>query len=479
MNLITNQDVLNVKRELYKRSLASFVRGAWHVLEPDQKYLHGWHVDAICEHLEAITHGELNRLLINIPPGTMKSTLCNVFFPAWEWGPLSKPSTRIISAAHEASLSVRDTLKMRRLIESDWYQQLWPITMLKDQNQKTYYENNQTGFRQAVSVSSMTGKRGDRVIWDDPHSVEAAHSQANRETAIRVFSETLPSRLTNPDKSAIIIVMQRLHEEDVSGYILKNDFGYEHLCLPMEFESGRRCHTSIGFTDPRKEDGELLFPERFPKWVVDRDKKVMGEYAVAGQMQQRPAPLGGGLFKGKYWQYYKALPKIKYRMIFADTAQKATQSNDYSVFQCWGKGFDNNIYLIDQLRGKYEAPELLTACKQFWNKHKAVKDAGVLRALRIEDKVSGTGLIQTLQREGNIPVTGIPRGTDKVSRAHDVLPQVESGYVYLPEDVEWIHDYLSEFNSFPNGANDDQIDPTMDAINEMLINNNTDFSRLL
>jgi predicted phage terminase large subunit-like protein len=325
----------------------------------------------------------------------------------------------------------------------------------------------------------MTGKRGDRVIWDDPHSVEAAHSESNRETAIRVFSETLPSRLTNPDRSAIVIVMQRLHENDVSGHILKNDFGYEHLCLPMEFESSRRCRTSIGFVDPRKEDGDLLFPDRFPRWVVDRDKKVMGEYGVAGQMQQRPSPIGGGLFKGKYWKYYKVLPKIKYRMIFGDTAQKATQKNDYSVFQCWGRGFDNSIYLIDQLRGKFEAPELLNATKQFWNKHKAIKDQGVLRSLRIEDKVSGTGLIQTLQREGNIPVTGIPRGTDKISRAHDVLPQVESGYVYLPEDADWIHDYLAEFGSFPNGANDDQIDPTMDAINEMLINMGTDYSKLL
>jgi len=229
-------DYLNLERELYKNSLVEFVQGAWHVLEPETPYVHGWHVEAVCEHLEAVHYGKINRLLINIPPGAMKSTLVSVFFPAWEWGARGKPSNKYINGAHESSLSVRDTLKMRRLVQSEWFQTLYPdIEMTKDQNQKTYFENTVTGFRQATAVTSMTGKRGDRIIWDDPHSVEDAHSPANLSTAIRVLKETLPTRLTNPINSAIIIVMQRLNEEDVSGYILKNDLGYTHLCLPMEY----------------------------------------------------------------------------------------------------------------------------------------------------------------------------------------------------------------------------------------------------
>jgi predicted phage terminase large subunit-like protein len=459
---LTTDDLTNAERELCRRSLAAFVRRAWRQIEPGQPYVHGWHVDAICEHLEAITSGDITRLLINIPPGTMKSTLCSVFWPAWEWGPKELPSTRIINAAHEQGLAIRDTLKMRRLIQSPWYQRLWPTGLTSDQNQKTYYENSATGFRQACAVASMTGRRGDRVIWDDPHSIESAHSDTGRDTAIRVFTETLPTRLSNPDRSAIVVVMQRIHEADVSGYILANDLGYDHLCLPMEYEPTSRV-TSIGFRDPRTESGELLFPGRFSRETVDRDKKIMGDFAVAGQFQQRPSPLGGGMFKDDWWRFYKVAPAIKWRAIYADTAQKTKQANDYSVFQLWGESTSGQALLLDQIRGKWEAPELLTQARAFWNKHRV---AGV-RSFNIEDKVSGTGLIQTLKREG-VPVVAIQRNTDKITRAMDAAPFIQSGNVLLPEDAPWLSDYLAEFSQFPNGVNDDQCDPTMDAVKDIL-----------
>ena len=251
-------DWISLERELCRRSLADFVQRAWHVLEPSQPYVHGEHINAMCRHLEAVTAGDITRLLINIPPGTMKSMLVGVFWPAWQWGPQGLVSNRIIGASHEMGLAVRDARRMRALVTSDWFQSRWPMTMVSDQNQKTYFENDSTGWRQANAVASMTGRRGDVVIWDDPHSVEAALSPAHRETSVRVFQETLPTRLNNPDRSAIVIVMQRLHEGDVSGLILENDYGYEHLCLPMEFDPARRCQTSIGFTDWRETEGELL-----------------------------------------------------------------------------------------------------------------------------------------------------------------------------------------------------------------------------
>jgi predicted phage terminase large subunit-like protein len=462
-----NQATLDhVERELCRRSLAQFIRRAWPHIISDQ-YQHNWHIDAVSEHLEAVARGDITRLLINIPPGTSKSTVVGVMFPAWLWGPYGQPGHRYIGAAHEQGLAVRDNRLMRNLVTSDWYQRLWPLAMTGDQNEKLYFENEKRGFRQACAVASMTGRRGHTIAWDDPLSPEKAHSPPARETAIRVLSETVPTRLNDPAKSAIIVVMQRLHERDPSGHIIAGDLGYEHLCIPMEFEPARRCTTSIGWTDPRKSDGELLDPVRFPPDVIARDKRAMGEYAWAGQMQQRPSPLGGGIFKDEWWQYWAAQPSIQWRTIYADTAQKTKEQNDYSVMQCWGKSRLGQAVLLDQIRGKWEAPELLTQARAFWTKHNHVQGQGTLRALRVEDKASGTGLIQTLKREG-VPVLGIQRNVDKIVRAYDAAPLVQSGNVLLPRDAPWLSDFLAEASSFPNGAHDDQLDPMMDAIADIL-----------
>ena len=293
---LSESDWLAIEREFCARKLVNFVRRAWPVVEPGTAYVHGWHIDAIAEHLEAVTAGEINRLLINVPPGTMKSLAVGVLWPAWEWGPRAQPQLRYVGAAHAQDLAVRDNMRMRRLVKSEWYQRLWPLGLAADQDAKLKFENAATGFRAAVAATAMTGHRGDRVLYDDPHSVEGALSDLQRKTVLRVFSETVTTRLNSPERSAIVVVMQRLHEQDLSGHILERELGYEHLCLPMEFEADRRCITSIGFRDPRTEDGELLFPERFPAEVVARDKRAMGELGTAGQFQQRPTPRGGGMF---------------------------------------------------------------------------------------------------------------------------------------------------------------------------------------
>ena len=199
---LTDADWLAIEREACRRSLVTFIQRAWHVLEPGQKYVHGWHMDAIAEHLEAVTAGQINRLLINVPPGTMKSMSVSVFWPAWEWGPRGMPHIRFIGASHEESLATRDNMKMRHLVQSEWYQRLWPTPLMGDQNQKTYFQNTKTGWRQSCPVGSMTGKRGDRVVWDDPHSVEDAHSDAQLETANRIFRETLPTRRSSAASSS-------------------------------------------------------------------------------------------------------------------------------------------------------------------------------------------------------------------------------------------------------------------------------------
>lgn len=458
---LSHADLQAVERELCKRSLAEFARRAWHVLEPAAQLKWGWALDAICLHLEAVTDGRIKRLLMNVPPGSMKSLLTGVIWPAWEWGPRGLPEMRFIGTAHEETLAIRDNRKCRDLITSEWYQGLWQIDMAADLNGKREFGNTKKGFRQARAFTSMTGVRGDRVILDDPISADSANSPAALEEARLAFTETLPTRVNN-DESAIVVVMQRLNEKDVSGVIQDMELPYVHLCIPMRFEPARRCTTSIGWTDPRTKEGELMFPERFGEQQVQELERVLGSYGTAGQLQQRPAPHGGGIIKEAWFRYYTALPALEFRMIHADTAQKTGEENDYSVFQCWGRSTVGQAVLLDQIRGKWEAPELLVQARAFWHKHKA-STLAPLRAMVVEDKVSGTGLIQTLRREG-VAIIPVQRNKDKLSRGYDAAPFIESGNVLLPQDAPWLSDLLAEASTFPGGAHDDQLDPMFDAI---------------
>lgn len=459
--LLTEADILECEKQLCKLSLAEFAKQAWHVLEPATELKWGWALDAICAHLEAVSRGEIKRLLMNVPPGSMKSLLTGVIWPAWEWGPLGRPELRYVGTAHSQDLAVRDNMKCRRLIQSEWYQKRWPVTLTSDQNAKTKFENDRTGFRQATSFQGITGYRGDRVILDDPHSVDDANSVVKLAGDVTLFREAMPSRI-NDENSAIVIIMQRLNEIDISATAL--ELGYTHLCIPMRYEHGR-SKWAVGNGDPRGVDGELMFPERFSEETVAELERSLGGYAVAGQLQQRPSPRGGGIFKTAWFGTYEAVPPLEWRAIYVDTAQKAGQEHDYSVFEHWGRSRTGQAILLDVHRGKWEAPELLAEARSFWLKHQS--SVGIpLRAMKVEDKVSGTGLIQTLRREG-IPVLPIKRDRDKISRAHDAAPFVESGNVLLPQWAHWLADFMAEVEVFPAGANDDQLDPMFDAIHDV------------
>jgi predicted phage terminase large subunit-like protein len=464
---LSEADLIAIERELCKRSLAEFAKRAWPVLEPAAELKWGWVLDAICEHLEAVTNGEITRLLVNVPPGSMKSLLTGVIWPAWEWGPRNMPEMRFVSTAHEEQLAIRDSRRCRDLIKSEWFQKLWPLELAADLDGKREFGNTRKGVRQARAFTSMTGVRGDRVILDDPISADSANSAAKLEAARIAFTETLPTRV-NSEKSAIVVIMQRLNEKDTSGVILDMGLPYTHLCIPMRFEKGHRCVTSIGWQDPRMEEGELMFPERFGEEQVRELEKTLGTYGTAGQLQQRPAPRGGGIINTEWFDYWKALPAMEFRFMTVDTAQKTAQQNDWSVMQCWGRSTIGKAVLIDQIRGKWEAPELLVQARAFWAKHlndsRPIVSKANLRAMYVEDKVSGTGLIQTLRREG-FPIMAVQRNNDKISRAYDAAPFVESGNVALPEDAPWLSDLLAEVSAFPAGAHDDQLDPMFDAIN--------------
>ncbi len=471
---LTDADLIAIEREYCTRSLGNFAKRAWHVLEPATELKWGWAVEAICDHLEAVTRGDIHRLLMNVPPGTMKSLLTSVIWPAWEWGPKGKQSMRYLGTAHKQDLAVRDSTKCRRLIQSDWYQRLWPIELTGDQNAKTKFENSATGFREAMAFGSMTGARGDRVILDDPHSVDDANSRVKLSADVVTFREALPSRVNNDD-SAIVIIMQRLAVGDVSDVAL--ELGYEHLLIPMRYEAGRSKWV-LGKGDPRKIDGELMFPERFSEANVAELESSLGSHAVAGQLQQRPNPRGGRIVKTEWFQLYDVPPRIKHRVIYADTAQKTAEHNDYSVFEEWGLGEDGKIYLLDLIRGKWEIPELERRAPAFWNKAKGRDMAamGQLRQMKIEDNASGTGLIQRMKLDHRIPVAGIKRTKDKYTRLTDVIGYIESGYVCLPRNAPFLSDFVGECEAFTaddSHPHDDQIDPMIDAINDMLAVGNT------
>lgn len=471
---LTDADLIAIEREYCTRSLGNFAKRAWHVLEPATELKWGWAVEAICDHLEGVTRGDIYRLLMNVPPGTMKSLLTSVIWPAWEWGPKGKQSMRYLGTAHKQDLAVRDSTKCRRLIQSDWYQRLWPIELTGDQNAKTKFENSATGFREAMAFGSMTGARGDRVILDDPHSVDDANSRVKLSADVVTFREALPSRVNNDD-SAIVIIMQRLAVGDVSDVAL--ELGYEHLLIPMRYEAGRSKWV-LGKGDPRKTDGELMFPERFSEANVAELESSLGSHAVAGQLQQRPNPRGGRIVKTEWFQLYDVPPRIKHRVIYADTAQKTAEHNDYSVFEEWGLGEDGKLYLLDLIRGKWEIPELERRAPAFWNKAKGRDSVvmGQLRQMKIEDNASGTGLIQRMKLDHRIPVAGIKRTKDKYTRLTDVIGYIESGYVCLPRNAPFLSDFVGECEAFTaddSHPHDDQIDPMIDAINDMLAVGNT------
>ena len=443
--------LIELDQEIARRSLSEFCKMAWHVLEPATPIKWGWALDAMCEHLEAVHYGQIKRLLMNVPPGMMKSLLTGVFFPAWEWGAGGNPSLRYLTTAHKEDLAIRDNLKCRRLISSDWYQERWSVELCGDQNAKKKFENTATGFRESMAFRSLTGSRGDRIIIDDPLSVDDAFSEAALSAAEQTFLEAVPSRVNNQD-SAIIVIMQRLHERDTAGIILSRQLGYEHLMLPMRFEPERRCATCIGFTDPRTEDGELLFPERFSEAQVSEMERTMGSFATAGQLQQRPMPRGGGLFKSDWIQHWDKLPeRFDAAVISWDMTFKESATSDFVVGQVWGRK-DGAFYLVDQFRGRWD---FVKSLEQFVAA--ARKYPRITRKL-IEDKANGPAIISALKRKvtGIIPIT--PKES-KEARANAVTTLWEARNVYLPppDRYPWVaQDFIPELLAFPSGAHDDQ-----------------------
>ena len=461
---LTHSDRIAVERELCRRSLAAFARMAWHVLEPSTPLKWGWALDAICAHLEAVTRGDINRLLMNVPPGTMKSLLTGVIWPAWEWGPAALPHTRFLGTAHKQDLAIRDAMKCRRLIQSQWYQDRWPLTLMADSNAKLRFENVKTGFREAMAFTSMTGARGDRILVDDPLSADDANSEAALKSAEITFTEALPTRVNN-DQSAIVVIMQRLHERDTSGIILDRGLGYTHLCLPMRFDATRRCSTPF-FTDPRQADGELLFPERFPEAQVVELERTLGSYATAGQLQQRPAPRGGGMFKrGDFKAWAGEIPPGTRRIRAWDLAATDDPGAAWTVGLRMAITPDRQFIIEDvrRIQGTPQQVERLLV-------NTAASDGkSVPGSLPQDPGQAGKAQVAYLIRQlSGYVYRASPESGDKETRAQPFASQVEVGNVYLVP-ADWNEAYLDELALFPTGRWMDQVDASSRAFNELAL----------
>ncbi|WP_205468004.1 phage terminase large subunit [Maritalea myrionectae] len=494
-------------------SLSAYIKGAWHVLEPGRAYSHGWHIDAVSDHLKAVTDDQINRLIINVPPGTMKSLTVGVFWPTWEWGPLNKPWLRTLATSYKESLAKRDNIKARRLVQSDWYRARWgnQFDLMPDQNSTLKFENDKSGFRAAMSFGSLTGERGDRVIIDDPLSVGQAKSDADRLNAQETFLEAVPNRLSDPKKSAIVIVMQRLHEGDTTGVALAKKLGYEHLMLPMEYEPERRCYTvvkpshmkskpikarydaqkqvwypedaeipegrreyvekaqmkTVYCQDQRTKDGELLFEDRFPRTVVERDKVSLGSVGHAGQNQQRPAPRGGGMFKRAYFNTVKAVPAGTVFCRGWDLA--ATKDNPTSARTAGvviGRMPDGR-FIVAHCTAERETPGGVRKLIKNTADQDEAKFAGIRISLPKDPGQAGKDQAQqlvTMLAGHNVRAT--PESGDKITRAEPFSAQCEAGNVDILEGP-WNEMFLDEVEMFPGGKLKDIVDASSRAFNEI------------
>ena len=435
---------------LLRYRLAAFTRKAFATVDPGADYKHNWHVDLIAEYLEACSRREIKRLIINIPPRYLKSISVTVAWPAWLLG--HNPSERILAASYAEILALKHSMDCRVVMQSAWYRRIFPALQLAgDQNEKRKFVTTQRGHRFATSVGASTiGEGGRFLIVDDPLNAAQAVSDAERNRANTWFDQGFSTRLDDKENGVIVVVMQRLHANDLSGHLLAKG-GWEHLCIPAVAET--KTIIDFGRIQVTREPGDILHPARESTDAIERQKVAMGSYAFAGQYQQRPAPAEGGIFKAGWFKRYDRKQDDYAQIVQSwDTAIKAGQLNDPSVCTTWGvrkDGYD----LLQVLVKRLEYPDLKrTVVKQ-------AEDFGP-DAILIEDKASGQQLLQDLKRDTTLPLIGILPKQDKITRASGVSALVEAGKVALPTQAAWLTDYEMELMTFPNASNDDQVDST-------------------
>ena len=481
MRLRPPSDAERDRDAIRRYGLREFVKRAWSRVE-QTPLVWNWHLDAHCEHLEAVTRGEIQDLVINEPPGNSKSLLTNVLWPAWEWS--RDPGQRYICASFAEKLVQRDARKCRSLVTSDWYRARWSaVEIPTDRTASTAvsaYYTTAGGFRYSVTVRQpVTGHHAHKHLIDDPIDPQGAAlaSGVELDEVLRWWNETMSTRFVDIAAGATVLIMQRLHMRDLAAEMIRR--GATVLCLPMRYE---RAHPHRYAKDLRTTEGELLNPKRFPELAVQKIERALGPYGTAAQLQQRPAPAEGGIFKKAWLQrYWTVLPPGGVYTITVDCTFKGTNGTDLVAFQCWYE-CDGCFYLVDRWteRRDFEATcnDLVVFCGR-WTK--AVEKL-------IEGKANGPAVISALKR-AVIGMTEIEPEGGKESRAHSVVPLFSGGNVLLPHPeraeypdgrrgAEWVRGGVNDLTldaaegsyehtmlSFPKGAHDDDVDATTQYLN--------------
>lgn len=491
-DIVRPPTLAEVQQAKARISLKHFVRYMWPVIEPGTKLKWNWAQDAVCDHLEAITRGQIRFLIINIPPRFLKSTIASVMWPAWSW--LINPRQRFLTGSYNKDLAIRDAVRSRQIMQSTHYRILsaglpaenkWEFS--SDQNVKSRYENSQHGHRICTSVDSgATGEGGDIITVDDPHNVMEVESASERRAAIEWWEKTMSSRMNDPKTGAKVVIGQRVHPADLTGVLLDKQRGkgagsqdkenYTHLCLPQMFEkshpyTGRQ--TAIGFADPRTIDGEMLAPDHFDEAAIKAAKRALGPFGFAGQHQQRPSPAEGNIFQIAWFRFWQSLPPRMDKWAFSwDLSFKgldgktsfaaesaAIKDRSFVVGDLWGF-CGSNAYLIDQVRGQWNIVESINEIHKLREKHPYVT------RLIIEDKANGSAVLSLLEDQ----VPGLhrfePGNTSKIQRAIACQPFVQAGNVWLPDPshAPWINDWVDEITQFPFSSKNDRVDTMTQAL---------------
>lgn len=503
----------DLDRADYEESLYAFLEAAWPYMDP-APWMDGWCIEAIAEHLEAVADGEITRLIINIPPRTSKTSLCSIAFPAWVWaqsaiGPTSGPQVRFMYASYGETLSLDHSVYCRRLIKTDWYQELWGdrFKLMGDLDTKHAFGNDKGGERRITSIDArVTGRGGQVIIIDDPNAANEALSEAKVQATNDWWDQTMSNRLNDRRTGAIVLIQQRLAENDLTGHILeKYAGGWQHLMLPMRYEADRSFVTSIGWKDPRTEEGELLWPERFDEQGVRDLERDMGPWGSSGQLQQRPEPKGGGVIRSEWWKVWEeaAFPPMDFIMASLDTAYTEKTENDYSALTVWGVWTLDTVAhpsrIIDRDgRPQYLGPRVVTepaprvmlmnAWRERLPLHElVVKTAETCKKLKvdmllIENKAAGISTSQEIRRlYGDEPWSVRlydPKSTDKLARLYSVQHLFAEGMVYVPGTPDesypsivnlraWAEMVIQEVSQFPKGRHDDLVDTVSSALRHM------------
>jgi len=469
-------DEVELDRELAARGLRPYLQVAWSQVEK-QPFVPNWHIDAICDHLQAVSAGELRNLIINVPPGCTKSLSTGVIWPTWEWATIDA-GLRYIFSTYSASLARRDGTRMRNLIESDWYRARWPHVRIPRQNTRSATEivNEAGGARWSTSVrGGVLGKHAHRIGIDDP--ITPMHTTGSRaalgtelDFVEEWFNTTMPTRQADPKRTAWIIVMQRLHERDLAG-IAEASGDYTVLRLPMRYERKFHCVTPWA-EDPREEEGELLDPARFPEPEVRRLEKKLGPLGAAAQLQQRPAPAGGLIFKQSLFQYWGA-PNCKHRALpervrliqIWDCSFKGAGKGKKRSFVCgqvWAQA-GADMFLVDQERGQWELLDTCGAVRRLISRWP--------RAFRkyVEDAANGPAVVNVFSKKiGGFKLVATGGGSEARAQAASVFfgDAETPGNVYLPHPsiAPWVKAVEDELIAFPMAAHDDTVDCLTHAV---------------